>query len=163
MKTNEIEKMLLLNQSGELSARARERLESLLAADPAARMQAEEQETLRNAWRQATADTPLSSPSVLQRIRQAASNQGHKRKTARLIRFRLPAVGIAAAAAAMIALGASLYLPLRSPGDTPSARMAEMDPVDLQIEAALEVIDNSMLALLEISPDEVDPPSGNES
>jgi len=163
MKTNELEKMLLLDQSGEISARGRKRLESLLAADPAARMHAEELENLRNAWRQATADTPLSSPSVLQRIRQAASNQGHKRKTARLIRFQLPAVELAAAAAAMIALGTSLYLTLWSPKDTPSARMAEMDPVDLQIEAALEAIDNSMLALLDISADEVDPTTGNDS
>ncbi len=161
MKTNEIGKLLLLNQSGELSARDRERLESMLATNPSAREQAEELETLRNAWQQATADTPFPSPSVLQRIRRAAADQARTRSTPALIWFRLPAVGIAAAAAAMIALGASLYLTLWSPKVAPSARIAEMDPVDLQIEAALEAIDASMLALLDVPTDDLLP--GNDS
>ncbi len=162
MKTpNEIEKMLYLSQSGELSANGQERLSVLLATDPSVREQAEDQENLRKTWQQATAGTPPPSPYVLERIRRAADDQAHKSDIPALIWFRLPALGIAAAAAAMIALGASLYLPRWSPKSTPSARMAEMDPVDLQIEAALEAIDNVMMALLK-DPTDDDLP-GNDS
>jgi len=70
MKINEIDKLLLLSQSGELSARNRKRLELMLAADPSARKKAEELDNLRDVWQQATADTPFPSPSVLQGIRQ---------------------------------------------------------------------------------------------
>jgi len=79
-----------------------------------------------------------------------------------LIWFRLPAVGFAAAAAAaLIALGASLTLTLWSPNAAPPTRVVVVDPVDLQIEAALEAIDTSMLALLDVPTDDALP--GNDS
>jgi len=161
MTTNEITRMLLLGQSGELSEIDQKRLETMLAADASAREQAEELEKLRDTWHQATVATPLPSPSVLQRIRQAAADQAHRGETAPLIWFRLPAFRMVAAAAAMIALGASLYLTRWSPNASSSTRMAEMDLVDLQIEAALEAIDTSMLALLDDPTDDVLP--GNDS
>jgi len=158
MKINEIDKLLLLSQSGELSARNRKRLELMLAADPSARKKAEELDNLRDVWQQATADTPFPSPSVLQGIRQAAAVEARKRDMPALIWFRLPAVGFAAA---LIALGASLTLTLWSPNAAPPTRVVVVDPVDLQIEAALEAIDTSMLALLDVPTDDALP--GNDS
>jgi anti-sigma factor RsiW len=164
MKTpSKIHKMLLLNQSGELSDKDRQHLAALQATDPSIRKQAQELETLRTAWQQATADTPLPSPSVLLHIRQTAARQGRARKDAPLLWFRWPAVGIAAAAAAMIAIGASLYLAPWAPKATQPSQIAETDPVDLQIEAALEAIDSSMLALLDVQPEDTEFLPGNDS
>jgi len=164
MKTNDFEKQLLLQQSGELSARARKRLEAMLAADPGCREEARKLDALRDTWQQATAATPLPGPSVMQRIRQAAeSGRNRGGRTARLLPFRLPPFGIAVAAAAAIALSASVFLTVWEPTASAPSQLAGLAPVDAEIEAALEAFDTSMLALLYVPSDDVEALLGNDS
>lgn len=165
MKINELEKMLLRRQSGELSTPDQKRLEAVLASDPAAREDARKLDALRDTWQQATAATPLPGPASMLRIRQAAENaRNHAGKAGRLIPFPLQPVGIAmAAAAAAMVLGATLFLARWSPTASNESKIAELSPVDSEIEAALEAIDNSMLALLDVPADDVEALLGNDS
>lgn len=165
MKTNELEKLLLLSQSGELSAQDQKRLEAMLAADPASREQARKLDALRDAWQQATAATPLPGPAIMQHIRQAAeSGKNLGGNKGRLIPFPLQPFGIAmAAAAAAIALGATLFITLWSPGPSDTNQLAGLDPIDTAIEAALEAIDRSMMALLDVPANDVEALLDNDS
>ena len=164
-KQNDLEKQLFLRQSGELSSQDQKRLEAMLAVEPASREQARKLDALRNAWQQATAETPLPGPAIMQRIRQAAeSTQNRGGRTAQLIPFRLPPFGIAmAAAAAAIAIGATLFLTVWSPTVSEPNQLAGLDPVDTAIEAALEAIDTSMLALLDEPSDDYEELLSNDS
>ncbi len=165
MKTNELERMLLLRQSGELSAQDQKRLDTLLATDPAYREQARKLDAIRAAWQQATAATPLPDPATMQRIRQAAETARNRSGSqGRLIHFPLQPFGIAmAAAVAAIALGATLFLARWSPTASGPSQMAGLSPVETEIEAALEAIDNTMLALLDVPVDDVEALLDNDS
>ncbi len=157
--------MLLLRQSGELSSQDRKLLEATLAAEPTFREEARKMDALRDAWQQATEDAPLPSPSVTQRIRQAAEiAQPRGGRIAQLIHFRLPPFGIAiAAAAAVLALCATLFLAVWSPTVSEPNNLAGLDPIDTAIEAALEAIDTSILALLDDTSDDYEALLSNDS
>lgn len=166
MKTNELEKMLLLRQSSELSSQERKRLDAMLAADPASREEARKVDALRDAWQKATEETPLPSPSVMQRIRQAAEagKNSASGTTGRLIPFALQPFGIAmAAAAAVLALSSTLILTILPKTESKPDRIAAADPIDTAIEAALEAIDTSMLVLLDEPSDEYEALLSNDS
>lgn len=164
-KPNDVGILLLLRQSGELSSQDRKRLEALLAADPASREQARKLDALRDAWQQATEENPLPSPSVMQHIRQAAGiAQPRGGRTAQLIHFRLPPFGIAmVAAAAVLALCVTLFLAVWSPTVSEPNKLAGLDPIDTAIEAALEAIDTSMLALLDEPAEDYETLPSNDS
>jgi anti-sigma factor RsiW len=112
MNNREIEKLLLLKQSGEISARQTKHLEKALANQPDQRAKAQELEALTALWADTTAATPLPRLTVMQQIQHQAATSCRQPRRALLsnvLAFPLPRLAPVWAAAAIM-ISTSLFV-----------------------------------------------------
>jgi ferric-dicitrate binding protein FerR (iron transport regulator) len=163
MKTKECLEKLLRQQSGELSPQELEALEHQIKTNPEWRDAEQQLTAIREAWHQIAGQTPAPSAHVMATIHARARTATQQHARGRLIPFSMPMVRVALIAAlAVAAVGITLFIS-RPPAPTRRSEQAQLTPVAIEIGAALEAFDNSMLALLDGPSDESDLIDDNDS
>ncbi len=151
MKHHDIDHLILLQDSGELTPRQQEVLEKRLLENPGTPSGHPSIEHLQQAWKAAVAADHGPSDAVLRNIRQFAiqHHPGQRRRGRLLLLQALPRL-TAIAAAALLMVSAAVLMLRQSPAviaiDT---TVIAMDVGDEQLDAALGDIDASVNELID--------------
>ncbi|HAS84070.1 MAG TPA: hypothetical protein DCS43_15665 [Verrucomicrobia bacterium] len=152
MKTNDVNKLILLHDSGELTPRQQKALEKHLHEHPGIQTSLTQMEILQQSWKASVASDRGPSDAVLQNIHQYASQHqpSSQRRRGRLLLLQhaLPRL-TAIAAAVMMMISAAVLILRQSPTVMGIDTVAvPMDVSDKRLDAALGDIDASMLDLI---------------
>lgn len=158
MNNKQIEKLLLLRESGEITNHDQKRLVLALAGSKELLNMERDVKALQFLWKEAAADAPLPSDAVMERIRREVANTLHPQHPATFIlRFPLPRHA-AACAAAMLILAAGLLVTWRLTTAEQHSDFAAVDALDASILKTLDEIDASLHTALSCLSDNGNPP-----